>query len=278
LLERMTTLILGATGKTGRRVAQRLNGRPLSRTTGFDLDDPATWAEALDGVTGVYLLEPVGKGRLPAFVDRAVAAGARRLVLLSAPAAEEQDHPLHAAEQAVRNSGVDWTILRPHWFAQNFSEDFWRPGILDGVLALPTGDGRVPFVDADDIADVAVAGLTTGGHSGRVYELTGPRALSFGEAVALIGRATGRTVRHLDIEAAVFQQRQVSYGSPPEVARLLTGIMTAVRDGSGAKVTDDVTRALARAPRSFEDFVARAAADGCWAVNAGPGPRSPGHG
>jgi uncharacterized protein YbjT (DUF2867 family) len=276
--ERMTYLILGGTGKTGRRIARRLQaaGQPVrraSRTGGdvlFDLDEPATWAPALDGVTGVYLLEPnlqasmERKERIPAFVDAAVRAGTRRLVLLSAPAAGDDNHPLHSAEQAVRGSGVDWTILRPHWFSQNFSEDFWRPGILDGTLALPTGDGRTPFVDAEDIAEVAAAALTEDGHRGRVYELTGPRALSFGDAVDLIGQATGRTIRHVDVDADVFLQRQVAYGVSPEVARLLTGILAAIRNGSGAAPTDDVQRALGRPPTTFENFVAHAAAAGHW--------------
>jgi uncharacterized protein YbjT (DUF2867 family) len=275
----MTYLILGGTGKTGRRVARRLHatGQPVlraSRTGGdvlFDLGDPATWAPALDGVTGVYVLEPDlqasmdRKERLPAFIHEAVRAGARRLVLLSAPAAGDGDHPLHPAEQAVRSCGVDWTILRPHWFAQNFSEDFWRPAILAGTLALPTGDGRTPFVDAEDIAEVAAVALTEDGHRGRVYELTGPRALSFGEAVDLIGQATGRTIRHVDIDADVFLQRQVAHGVSPDVARLLTGILAGVRDGSGAALTDDVQRALGRPPTTFEDFVAHAAAAGRWA-------------
>ncbi|MBP2708333.1 NAD(P)H-binding protein [Microbispora sp. RL4-1S] len=271
-------LILGGTGKTGRRIARRLQaaGQPVrraSRTTGdvlFDLDDPATWAPALDGVAGVYVMEPNlqasmdHEARIPAFVDRAVGAGARRLVLLSAPAADDDDHPLHAAEQAVRGSGVVWTILRPSWFSQNFSEAFWRLGILDGTLALPTGDGRAPFVDAGDIAEVAASALTEDGHGGRVYELTGPRALSFGEAVDLIGKATGRTVRHVDVDAETFVRRQVAYGVSPKVARLLTGLLVDIRDGSGAALTDGVERALGRPPTSFEDFVARTAAAGDW--------------
>jgi uncharacterized protein YbjT (DUF2867 family) len=271
-------LILGGTGKTGRRVARRLHaaGQPVrrgSRTTGdvvFDLDQPATWAPALDGISGVYIVEPNlqasmdHEARIPSFVDKAVGAGVRRLVLLSAPAADDDNHPLHAAEQAVRDSGVVWTILRPGWFSQNFSEAFWLLGILDGTLALPTGDGRTPFVDAEDIAEVAASALIKDGHNGRVYELTGPRALSFGEAVGLVGKATGRTIRHVDIDAEVFVQRQVAYGVTPKVARLLTGLLVAIRDGSGATLTDGVQRALGRPPTSFEDFVQRTAAAGHW--------------
>ncbi|MGV4982797.1 NmrA family NAD(P)-binding protein [Streptomyces sp. NRAIS4] len=271
-------LVLGGTGKTGSRIARQLKaaGQPVrtaSRTSGdipFDLDDPTTWEPALDGVTAAYLVEPnlrVGmdrQARIPQFVTEAVTAGVRRLVLLSAPRAGEKDHPLHAAEQAVRGSGVDWAILRPNWFSQNFSEGPWLPGILAGTLALPTGHGRTPFVDAEDIAEVAASALTEARHSGHIYELTGPRAISFGEAANLIAKATGRTIQHVDVDPDVFVQRQVAAGASPDVARLLADILVAVGDGSGAALSDGVERALGRPPRTFEDFVTEAAAMGRW--------------
>jgi uncharacterized protein YbjT (DUF2867 family) len=194
--------------------------------------------------------------RLPRFVAEAVAAGARRLVLLSAPRAGEEGHPLYAVEQAVRGSGVGWTILHPNWFAQNFSEGPWAQGIRDGVLALPAGDGRAPFVDAEDIAEVAAAALTDDRHHGEVYELTGPRAVGFGEAVGLIARAAGRGIGYQDVDPEAFIERQTSYGVPLPVARLLTGLLADLRDGRGADLGDGVERALGRPPRSFEDFAA----------------------
>lgn len=255
-----TTLILGGTGKTGRRVARRLgtNARVASRAGGFDLADPTTWTAALAGVTAVYLVEPnLGAGdRLPAFVTEAVSAGARRLVLLSAPRAGEAGHPLHAAEEAVRGCGVGWTILRPNWFAQNFSEGPWAAGIRDGALPLPAGEGRAPFVDAEDIAEVAAAALTDDRHHGRVYELTGPRALGFAEATALIAQATGRKIDYLDVTPEAFVERQIRHGVPESVASLLTGLLADLRNGRGADLADGVERALGRRPRSFEAFVA----------------------
>ncbi|MGJ5748854.1 uncharacterized protein YbjT (DUF2867 family) [Streptomyces puniciscabiei] len=273
-----TILVLGGTGKTGSRIARRLQAaglqvRTASRTGGdlrIDLDDPASWASALDGVTAAYLVEPSlsastnHQARLPRLVAEAVTAGVRRLVLLSAPRAGENGHPLHAAEQAVRGCGLDWTILRPQWFAQNFSEGPWRHGILAGTLALPTGDGRTPFVDADDIAAVAVAALTEDRHSGQVYDLTGPRPISFGEAAGLIARATGRTIRHLDVDPEAFVERQVAAGVSPDVARLLAELLVAIREGSGATLSDGVERALGRPPRNFEEFVTETAAAGHW--------------
>ncbi len=267
-------LILGGTGKTGRRVASRLKdtARTASRTGGdvpFDLDDPATWAPALDGVTAAYVVEPEtwkGATRVPRFVAEAVTAGVERVVLLSAPGADDDGHPLKAVEQAVRGSGAGWTILRPTWFAQNFSESFWLPGVLGGTLAMPTGDARTPFVDAEDIADVAVAALTEDRHDGQVYELTGPRAIGFGEAADLIGRATGRTIGYADVDPEVFVERQVADGIPAPVARMLTGLLVAIRDGGGGVPTDGVERALGRPARPFEDYVTEAAAAGRWDV------------
>jgi uncharacterized protein YbjT (DUF2867 family) len=273
-----TILILGGTGKTGRRIARHLQaaGQPVrtaSRTSGdiaFDLDDPTTWAPALDGVTAAYVVEPSlqmsadRQARIPRFVTEAVAAGVRRLVLLSAPRADDDGHPLKGAERAVRGSGIDWTILRPDWFSQNFSEGFWLPGVRGGVLSLPTGDGCTPFVDAEDIAEVAAAALTEDRHSGRIYHLTGPRAISFGEAADLIGRATGRTIRHVDVDPEVFVERWVAEGIPPHVARLLTDLLVAIRDGQGTALADGVERALGRSPRPFEDYVAKTAAAGPW--------------
>ncbi|TYK50484.1 NAD(P)H-binding protein [Actinomadura decatromicini] len=276
-----TYLVLGGTGKTGRRVADRLraDGRTVriaSRTSGdvpFDLADPGTWAAALDGVAGVYVVEPdpypggdpATRGSVPGFVAAAGAAGVRRLVLLSAPGGSQAGTPLWDDEQAVRDSGADWTILRPTWFSQNFSEAFFLPGVLGGELALPTGDGRTPFVDALDIADVAVSALTGADrHAGQTYDLTGPRAIGFGEAADLIGRATGRDVRYADVTPEVFVEQQVAAGLPAHAAQLLAGLLTFVRDGSAAAVSDGVEKALGRPPRRFEDYVTEAAAAGAW--------------
>lgn len=272
-------LVLGGTGKTGRRITRHLENaghpvRPVARTGGaidFDLGDPATWAAALDGVSAAYLMEPAlqfseqGRARIPRFIEAAVASGVRRLVLLTAPAADRPEHPLYAAECAARESGLEWTILRPNWFAQNFSESFWLPGILNGALEIPAGNGRTPFVDADDIAEVAAHALTDGRHSGNTYELTGPRAISFGEAAHLIGTAIGRTVRHIDIDPELFVERQIGFGVAPEAARLLTSILGDLpRGGPGTAPTGDVQRALHRPARTFEDYVAATAASGRW--------------
>lgn len=270
-------LLIGGAGKTGRRIVRHLEsaGQPVrtaSRSSGFDLDDPGTWAPALDGVIAAYLVEPDlrpgvnRQERIPRLVTEAVEAGVRRLVLLSAHDVGEfdDDHPLKSAEHAVRGSGVGWTILQPTWFSQNFSEAFWLPGIRHGTLSLPTGDGRTPFIDAEDIAEVAASALTEDRHDGQEYQLTGPRAISFGEAADLIGRATGRTIRHLDVDPDGYVDHQVANGVPRDVARLLTGLLVSVREGRAAALSDGVERALGRPPRSFEEFVTEAAAAGAF--------------
>jgi uncharacterized protein YbjT (DUF2867 family) len=274
-------LILGGTGKTGSRLARRLRDaghgvRVASRTRGdvlLNLDTPATWSTALDGVGAAYLMEPEiqatdeGQRRVPRFVDAAVAAGVQRVVLLSTPGVEANEgHPLWRVEEAIKSSGLTWTIVRPTWFAQNFSEAFWLPGILQGSLPLPTGDGATVFVDAEDIADVAAAALTQEGHHGEAYVLTGPRAISFGEAAHLIGEATGRTIRHVNISPEDFTDAQIADGVPADVAEQMTGLYTAIRDGKAADVVDGVQCALGRGPRTFEDYVSAAAAAGAWNV------------
>ena len=206
-----------------------------------------------------------GAARIPRFVTEAVGAGARRLVLLTAAGADHDGHPLKPAEEAVRSSGVAWTILRPAWFAQNFSEGFWRPSILDGHLALPAGDGRTPFLDAEDLAEVAASALTEDRHDGQVYVLTGPRAIGFAEAVDLVARASGRAVRYSDVDPEVHLDRQVAAGVPGHVARILAGVFAAIRNGRDDTPADGVERALGRPAAPFEAFVARAAADGAWA-------------
>ena len=268
-----TFLILGGTGTTGRRIADRLRSaglhvRTASRTGSdvrLDLDDPATWAPALDGVTAAYLLEPTlhAGARLARFAEEALANGVRRLVLLSASRATEEGHPLYAVEQTLRRSTADWTILHPQWFAQNFSEGIWLPSVLDGTIGLPAGTGSTAFIDADDIADVAAAALTEDRHHGEVYELTGPSAVSFGEAADLITKVTGHTVRYVDVDPAAFTGQQVENGVPPQGAELLTSVYVSIANGQ-ARVTDHVERALGRPARTFEDFVTIAASEGRW--------------
>ncbi|TQM80159.1 uncharacterized protein YbjT (DUF2867 family) [Saccharothrix saharensis] len=263
----MTILVLGATGKTGRRVTSALDAlgvdhRAVSRRTDvrFDWADQSTWAAALEGATAVYLVPlamNLDDAEVAAFVPRAVEAGVRRIVLLSARGIPEDD----GRERAVRESGVDWTILRPTWFSQNFSEDYFLPEVLSGEVTLPgSGDGAHPFIDAQDIADVAVAALTQEGHAGVAYELSGPEALPFGEALARIGDVSGRKIRINDVPAADYTAMMVQGGIEPAYAEILTMALTAIRAGHDAALSDGVPSVLGHEGRLFDDYVKAASA------------------
>lgn len=267
------TLVIGATGKTGRRVAERLLRRGLpcrlgsrSGTPRFDWDDRETWAAALQGVAAVYityypdLMVPGAVERVGDFAELAVRSGARRLVLLSGRGEDAAER----AEKALRESGADWTILRASWFAQNFSENFFVEGLRAGTLALPAGEVAEPFVDVEDIADVALAALTEEGHVGQLYELTGPRLLTFAAATAEIARACGRDIRYQQIAAADFAAGMAAAGLPGDFVELVMELFTVVLDGRNASLADGVQRALGRPPRDFADYARQAAATGVW--------------
>ena len=268
------TLVIGGTGKTGRRVAQRLakQGRSVrigsrTGTPPFDWHDQTTWSAAVDGVEAAYvtyypdLAFPGAAEVIASFAQTAVAGGVRRMVLLSGRG-EPEAVP---SEDAVRESGAAWTVIRASWFMQNFSEHFLVEPVLSGVIALPAGAVAEPFVDADDIADVAVAALSEDRHSGKTYELTGPRLLTFAEAAEELTRATDRQVSYLPVTPEEYAQEAVAAGVPAEEAEPLAELFTRVLDGHNAHVTADVERVLGRAPRDFADYARDAAATGVWA-------------
>jgi uncharacterized protein YbjT (DUF2867 family) len=271
--EKKTTLVLGGTGKTGRRVVERLAARGLPTRVGsrsgeppFDWEERATWAPALKDVESVYvsyypdLAAPGAAATVRSFVELAVESGIRRLVLLSGRGSEEAQ----ASEQTVRDSGADWTILRSSWFNQNFSEDFLLDGVLSGVLALPVDGVQEPFVDADDIADIAAAALAEPEHTGQVYELTGPRLLTFAEAAQEIAEASGRELRFQSMPMDEYATLLAQYGVPAETVSLLTYLFSEVLDGRNASLSDDVQRALGRQPQDFRDYARHTAATGVW--------------
>ncbi|MER5317867.1 NAD(P)H-binding protein [Streptosporangium roseum] len=268
-----TTLVLGGTGKTGRRVVERLAARGLpvragsrSGTPPFDWEDRATWAPALRDVESVYvtyypdLAAPGAAASIGSFAALAAGSGVRRLVLLSGRGEEEAQ----ACERTVQESGAEWTILRASWFSQNFSEHHLLEPVLSGVVALPAGNVAEPFVDVEDIADVAVAVLTQDGHAGRIYELTGPRLLTFTDAAGEIAKAADREVRYIPVSAEEYADALVEHGVPAEEATMLTELFTKVLDGRNAHLADGVRRVLGREPRDFADYARDAAATGVW--------------
>ena len=274
------TLVLGGTGKTGRRVAERLARLDWPTRIGsrsgeppFDWEDAATWSPVLRGVASVYVTYQPDVGfpgaleRISAFADLAVSAGVRRLVFLSG----RNEAAAEAAEHAVQRSSAEWTVVRSSFFDQNFSETFFVEPLLGGVLDFPAGDTAEPFIDADDVADVAVAALTEDRHLGEVYEVTGPRLLTFADAVGEIAAATGRELRYLPVSGDEFESALRAAGLPDDEARAYTDLFTTVLDGRGAYLGDGVQRALGREPRDFRDYVRAAAATGVWDAPATAG-------
>ncbi|ACU77225.1 NmrA family protein [Catenulispora acidiphila DSM 44928] len=266
-------LVLGASGKTGRRVADRLETagaavRRGSRSASppFDWEDPATWPAALEGVASVYvsfypdLAVPGAPEAVAAFTAEARRAGVRRVVLLSGRGEAEAQR----AEEVIAAAGMEWTVVRASWFAQNFSEGAFLDAVNSGEVVLPVGDVREPFIDVEDIADVAVAALTEDGHHEQVYEVTGPQLLTFAEAVRAIAEASGREVAFTSVPLDAFTAYLAEAGEAPEVIEMLAYLFAEVLDGRNAYVTDGVKRAIGRPPRDFADYARTAAAKGVW--------------
>jgi uncharacterized protein YbjT (DUF2867 family) len=272
-----TTLVLGASGKTGRRVLARLRlrGVPVraasrSSATRFDWADPRSWARALEGVRAVYMIPPRTPGLAQEFVSRAEAAGVQHLVLLSGRGIEAKGPgafgaDMRAAEDAVRASAMGWTILRSSNFAQNFDEDVFHAPLVAGELVLPVGPVPEPFIDIEDVADVAAAVLADPKrHTGRVYELSGPRAITFAEAVELISRASGRPIAFRQVTSSEYVSGLVEQGLSFEDAEEVAQMFVLMSHGPLSTTSADVPSLLGRAARSFEDYVTRAAAAGAW--------------
>ena len=266
-------LVIGATGKTGRRVLQRLNDRKVpalgvsfSSTPSFDWNNKSTWEAVLNNISSVYisyypdLAIPGTVDAIAQFSNLAVKKGVQKLVLLSGRGEAEAEH----CEEVVMDAGVDWTIVRASWFCQNFSEGKFLEPILAGHVALPAGNVGEPFVDADDIADVAVAALTEEGHSRKVYEVTGPRLLTFEEAVGEIAKATGRDIKYEQVPMQAYADLLVEYQLPKDLIWLVTYLFTEVLDGRNESIADGVQQALGRKATDFGEYVRKTAATGVW--------------
>lgn len=268
-----TIAIIGGAGKTGSRVGAQLGDRGhrvavRSRSTDprFDWADPDTYRTALAGVDAAYISYypdisfPAAAGQLAVFGEVAAASGVRRLVLLSGRG-EPEAVP---AEDAIRNAGAEWTVLRCAWFMQNFSEHFLTQPVLDGTIALPASDTTEPFVDLDDVAEVAVAALTEPGHGGQTYDLSGPELLSFHDIARELSAGLGRDIGYLPITAAEYGAAALAAGVPEEEIAPLTDLFVRVLDGHNSTLSPDLARVLGRSPGRFADYVARTVRTGVW--------------
>lgn len=272
-------LVIGGTGKTGRRVVQRLQARNIPVSIGsrrseppFDWQDPTTWTAVLQGMTHIYvtfypdLAIPDAPAIMQAFTDLAVQQGVQRLVLLSGRGEEEAQK----SERIVQNSGIEWTIVRASWFNQNFSEGLLHELVMSGQVTLPVGDVGEPFIDAEDIADVATAALLEDEHVGQLYEVTGPRLLTFSDAVKEIAKATGQPIEYLQIPHEAFLAGMAAQGLPEEMIALTSYLFTTVLDGRNESLADGVQRALGRKPRDFSEYVQKTAKSGVWQMESVP--------
>jgi uncharacterized protein YbjT (DUF2867 family) len=266
-------LVLGGTGKTGRRIAAGLEAKGIpvqigsrSASPPFDWNDEAGWDACLEGVTSAYisyapdLAMPGATDAIQAFVDRAKQRGVRRLVLLSGRGEPEAQ----ACERIVQESGVEWTVVRASWFFQNFSEGAFTEMVLAGQITLPAGDVQEPFVDVDDIAEVAVAALSEPGHTGEVYEVTGPRLMTFSGVASELSETIGRDIEFVDVPHDAFIKGAKESGAPREVVWMLDYLFSTVLDGRNAHLTDGVQRALGREPKDFSAYAQDVAEAGVW--------------
>ena len=267
-------LVLGGTGKTGRRIAARLtslgyNVRIGSRSAelAFDWNHPAAWPTVLEGMDRIYityqpdLAVPGAKEAIAALTRLAKEKGVRKLVLLSGKGEVEAER----CEQIVLNSGIDSTIIRASWFNQNFSESFFLQPIQQGIVALPKAHLKAPYVDAEDLADAAVEVLLHPGHGGKIYELTGPRLLTFKQVIDEIAAATGRELEFIPITLPEYVTAMKSQGVPGDVVWLIEYLFTEVLENEdNQKVTHDVEKLLGRKPIDFSSFARETSKTGVW--------------
>ena len=272
-------LVLGGTGKTGRRIVEKLqqqghNVRIGSRgaTPKFDWEDHSTWEKALEGMDSVYityqpdLAVPGAKEAIEGLTKEAKKQGVEKLVLLSGKGEREAE----LCEEIVMNSGIGYTIVRASWFSQNFSESFFLDAIQYGVVALPLADTNVPYVDADDIAEVAVEALLSEKHNGEIYELTGSEFYTFRQVIQEIAKATDREIAFNEVSVEEYTQMLKQHGVPDGYVWLIGYLFTEVLDNEDNQVmTHDVEKVLGRKPKLFLDFVKETAKTGVWNQKVG---------
>jgi uncharacterized protein YbjT (DUF2867 family) len=264
-------LVLGGTGKTGSRLAARLAKLGLGVRTAarhgadvhFDWDDPTTHSRALQGTDRVYLVAPVMRmdfaDQVATFLDLAEATGVRHVTYLSAYGIDEAppEVALRAVElDLIGRGAITHSILRPAWFMQDFSETFLKP--VDGLITVPTGNGSEAFIDAGDIAAVAAETLANPvAHAGAAYALTGPEALTVGEAAEIISEVTGKPMKHNDIDTELWVQGALAAGVPGEYGQMLRILTEAVASGNGSRPTDNIEKVTGVPPIRFVDFARR---------------------
>ncbi len=267
-------LVLGGTGKTGRRVAERLSklGHTVrigsrNETPVFDWEQPQTWVKALEGMDRIYitfqpdLAVPGAFEAIQDLMTEAKRQNIKKVVLLSGKGEKEAER----CEQVVINSGLDHAIVRASWFNQNFSESFFLEPIQQGFVALPQADVEVPYVDANDIADVVVEALLNDNHNGKIYELTGSRLLTFREIIQEIATVSGREIIFTPISLPAYIKAMEEQGVPADYVWLINYLFSEVLTNPDNQVIkQDIEKVLGRKPVDFSEYVKNTAATGVW--------------
>ncbi|GCC51294.1 NmrA family transcriptional regulator [Chryseotalea sanaruensis] len=267
-------LVLGGTGKTGRRVVDRLKQSRVShvrigsRTAqpSFDWEDATTWNEAVNGIDTVYitfqpdLAIPAAPSIIKNFTELASKNGVKKMVLLSGRGEQEAQ----LCEEIVKQNAINWTIVRASWFNQNFSESIFLDPILAGHVALPRAEALEPFTDADDIADVVVKCLLNDEHNKQTYELTGPRLMTFKEVISEIAKATERDITFQALSLDEYTQMLRQYHVPEDHIWLANYLFTEVLDGRNASVKNDIEKVLGRKAKDFSEYVKANVEVGVW--------------
>lgn len=257
-------MVIGATGKTGKRVCKLLAAKGIyvkaaSRKSinRFDWEDKTSWAPTLKGIKSVYLTYypdlavPKAPADISDFCDIALQQGVQHIVLLSGRGESAAQH----CENIVKESGLQWTLVRASWFNQNFLEGAFKPMIDAQLIALPVGQTREPFIDADDIAEVVATALTEPGHKNKLYEVTGPRLLSFADVAKEITRASGKNIQYQHISQQEFLQQLKASGMPEDVIEMMMYLFTEVMDGRNEYISDGVNQCLGRPAKDIRDYI-----------------------
>lgn len=272
-MENNKFLVLGGTGKTGRRVVQRLEAlghevRVASRASepSFDWSKPQEWEAVLEGMDKAYvayypdLAVPGSKEAITQLVKIAERTGLKKMVILSGRGEPEAQE----CELIALNSSINTVVVRVDWFMQNFSEYFFLDPIKAGVLAAPQAETKIPFIDLDDVADVALKALVEDRFANEVLELTGPDLINFEEVVEEISDATGRDIQYIPVSIEEYTQMLRDHQVPEDFVWLITYLFTNVLDGRNASTTNNIEKILGRPAKSFSTFAREIAAMGIW--------------
>lgn len=276
-MEKENILVIGGTGKTGRRVVEILKAKGQNVFIGsrqsqpaFDWDAPSSYAQVLKNMDRVYIVYypdlavPGARDAIQKLCEEALGAGVEKVVLLSGKGEKEAE----ACEQIVANSGLNYTLVRASWFNQNFSEGPFVEMIQQGVLALPKPEAKIPFVDADDIAAVVSEVLLNDDYNGQTLTVTGSEQLSFEEVAQQLTQVIGKPIQYHAISLADYKEGMQDAGVPDDLVWLFAYLFEEILGNpSNQAVYNDTEKVLNRKAIRFEEYAKRTATNGVWSFN-----------